>query len=183
MIIRSLQRVSLLCVFFVLLQHQFFIACAWGRGKVPQKNGGKDMSPLSMKRPSAEGSPKKTSKATSKATAADSLSDAAPNIGFTPTSIRPQNSNEFTWPKVNRRTLRNVKLWILLSIIGVEASTELFVRMPQEIVYGSAPPAITDSRGADAMVLIFPGAGGPDVHTDDLRRKIEESDHSKGVSR
>lgn len=100
------------------------------------------------------------------------------------TSIkRTRSVNPWSLPKLKRSDIRNIKLLFLLSLISVETSTELFVRMPQEIIYGSTPMPITSRKGESSVVVIFPGAGGPDIHTETLKNRIISADRAKGVKR
>ncbi|KAJ1391381.1 hypothetical protein B484DRAFT_439604, partial [Ochromonadaceae sp. CCMP2298] len=73
----------------------------------------------------------------------------------------------------------------LLLVLGLEGSTEVFVRFPQQVVYGSTPPPIErlSASAGQGLVLVFPGAGGPDIRTDALVKSIKRSDEKKGVRR
>lgn len=88
-------------------------------------------------------------------------------------------------PKLSRTDRRNIKLLFLLALIGIESSSEIYVRLPQEMVYGRSPDPIpiVGRSDAESMVVIFPGAGGPDYNTDKLLRSISENDRIKGIRR
>jgi hypothetical protein len=57
--------------------------------------------------------------------------------------------------------------------------------LPQQIIYGSTPrPLPIEKRGGKKNVLLlFPGAGGPDANSDRLEAKIKASDIRAGYSR
>lgn len=103
-------------------------------------------------------------------------------IACTPT-IKSPKFNPWSFPILKRSDARNIKLVFLLSVITVETSSEIYVRVPQDIVYGSKPTPITNRNGADSMVIIFPGAGGVDENIEKLKLSIQKSDKSKKVSR
>lgn len=101
--------------------------------------------------------------------------------------------NNIQWPKhlwsgpmLTRTAKRNFKLLFVLGLVGVESVSEIYVRLPQEIIYGSKPTPLEYSSArkvSENMVIIFPGAGGPDTYTDLLRQKISNSDRKAGVRR
>lgn len=86
-------------------------------------------------------------------------------------------------PILKRSDRRNLKLVFLLSLITIETSSEIFVRLPQEIVYGSQPIPIANKIDTESIVLIFPGAGGPDKLTDRLANSIRYNDRKQRVKR
>lgn len=86
-------------------------------------------------------------------------------------------------PMIKRSDWRNLKLLFLMGIISVETASEIYIRAPQEIVYGSSPSPISLSKGQEQLVLIFPGANGPDQYTDKLKNRIIASDREKGLKR
>jgi hypothetical protein len=100
---------------------------------------------------------------------------------------RPKRSYWSTlWsgPRINREARKNIKLLFLLGVVGLETSSEIFVRLPQQLVYGSAPIYAPERKpDQDSVVIIFPGAGGPDENTDSLRNKIKNEDAKSGISR
>lgn len=79
--------------------------------------------------------------------------------------------------------MRNLKLCFLFGVLSLETGSELFVRMPQQWLYGSSPVPIVGREKDQSVVVIFPGAGGPDVHTENLKNKIMLSDRSHRVNR
>lgn len=90
----------------------------------------------------------------------------------------------WTGPNLQRSDRRNFKLIFLLSLISLETSSEIFVRIPPEILYGSAPvPIVSIAKEDTNDVIIFPGAGGPDRYTDQLKQNILASDKKKGIKR
>lgn len=113
--------------------------------------------------------------------ARESVCDLKQPTRFKFNSANKQFSN-FQPPQITRAFKRNFKLLFLFGLISVEASAEIFVRLPQEIVYGSKP-SILPPVVKKNLLLIFPGAGGPDKNTDALRTKIISSDRSKRVDR
>jgi len=104
-----------------------------------------------------------------------------------------KNWNRIRWPneiingpKVHKTKTNNIKLLLLLFFLGFETSTEIYVRIPQEIVYGSRPNLLDKSvinKETENLLIIFPGAGGPDTYTEMLKNKIKESDAIVGVKR
>lgn len=101
-------------------------------------------------------------------------------------SIKSRTVSPWTLPQLSRTDRRNIKLLFLLAVLAIESTSEIYVRLPQEIVYGRRPepiPLVADSEDADSVVLIFPGAGGPDYNTDKLQRSITDDDRIKGIHR
>ena len=95
-------------------------------------------------------------------------------------------SSLWSGPKLTRSAKRNFKLLFVVGLIGIESMSELYVRIPQEVVYGSQPKPLENSlvrRTVDSATIIFPGAGGPDVYTDLLRNRIKEGDDEAGIKR
>jgi len=89
-------------------------------------------------------------------------------------------------PQFSRTDRRNIKLLFLLAVVAIESTSEIYVRLPQEIIYGRRPdpiPFAADSEDAESVVVIFPGAGGPDYNTDKLQRSITDNDRIKGIHR
>ena len=97
---------------------------------------------------------------------------------------RMESMESFAASTPTRKLKRNFKLWILLSLLGLEASVEVYCRLPQQQMYGSVPYALTD-RSADErdVLLIFPGAGGPDQYTDKVLNEVSKGDYKKGIKR
>lgn len=52
---------------------------------------------------------------------------------------------------------------------------ETYVRIPQRILYGSDPPLLP-SFTEEALFLVFPGYGGPDLNTERIEAVVAESD-------
>ena len=106
-----------------------------------------------------------------------------------------------------------VQLFFVLALLAVESSSEIFVRLPQQLVYGSTPQFISTRKAdqdwnrcctksvnfiirifnlilrlqkhysslQDSVVLIFPGAAGPDSSTQLLKDRIQKSDEKNGI--
>jgi len=96
-----------------------------------------------------------------------------------------RNKPLFGGPQLTRETRRNVKLLFVLGLVSFEGATEVYVRLPQQMLYGSSPQALSPGRSAKQknVVLLFPGAGGPDKNSALLQRRIIEADRRKGVNR
>ena len=90
-------------------------------------------------------------------------------------------------PLITRSAKRNFKLLFVLGLLGVETCEELYVRVPQQVLYGSSPRQLSSSEfvaGEDEnLAIIFPGAGGPDTYTASLRNSIIDKDRKAGVKR
>lgn len=101
-------------------------------------------------------------------------------------SIKSRTVSPWSLPQFSRTDRRNIKLIFLLAVLAIESTSEIYVRLPQELIYGRRPepiPIVVDSEDADSVVLIFPGAGGPDYNTDKLQRSITDDDRIKGIHR
>jgi hypothetical protein len=83
-------------------------------------------------------------------------------------------------PRLTRECKRNAKTIFLIILIGLETSTEIFARIPQRVIYGSTPQHL-QNIGKQNVVLIFPGAGGPDQNTESLKKQIEITDKKKSI--
>jgi hypothetical protein len=68
------------------------------------------------------------------------------------------------------------------AVAGSGLAIELYARLPQKVLFGSRPRKLAEFDEAD-IVLIFPGAGGPDKNTGDLAHAIHESDKALGINR
>jgi hypothetical protein len=55
--------------------------------------------------------------------------------------------------------------------------------VPQEVIYGSSPTPLPKREKGKDLVIIFPGAGGPDRYIDSLKTNIEKSDREHRVKR
>ena len=89
-------------------------------------------------------------------------------------------------PRLTRSAKKNFKLLFVIGLIGIESSAEIFVRLPQEVIYSSKPRPLEKSllrQSSDAITIIFPGAGGPDIYTDLLQSKIKTGDAEAGIQR
>ena len=96
----------------------------------------------------------------------------------------PINLKDHHFLQRKRSQLRNIKLGFLLSVVGLEACSEIYARLPQPMLYGSEPQPITSvSKPGSGVVLIFPGAGGPDIRTKQLAERIANSDKEMGLDR
>ena len=85
---------------------------------------------------------------------------------------------------VTRVQKRNFKLLFLIGLLSIEFLEEVYVRLPQNIVYGSFPSVIVDRKKEDdKVVIVFPGAGGVDENTQQLEEAIRKSDRAKGLKR
>ena len=51
---------------------------------------------------------------------------------------------------------------------GIAGLSEIYARLPQNIVYGSTPPLLNENILEKNIFLLFPGAGGTDQNTIDL---------------
>jgi hypothetical protein len=90
----------------------------------------------------------------------------------------------WTGPNLKREDRKNFKLLFVLGLISLEASAEIYIRLPQDLMYGSNPIPIERLSKVDKYdVVIFPGAGGPDQYTDALKNKIADSDKHLGITR
>jgi hypothetical protein len=52
---------------------------------------------------------------------------------------------------------------------------ESYVRVPQKVLFGSTPTPLPDI-GKDAVFLLFPGFGGPDLNTQRIVQEVRKSD-------
>lgn len=88
-------------------------------------------------------------------------------------------------PQISRGSKRDFKLIFLLFLLSIETSSEIYVRLPQQIIYGSSPRSLPLEKidGKRNVLLIFPGAGGPDANSDQLEAQIQASDKKAGYSR
>lgn len=59
---------------------------------------------------------------------------------------------------------------------------EAYSRLPQKLLFGSDPRPLEPFDEKD-VVLIFPGAGGPDENTSNLAQAVIDSDKSCGIQR
>ena len=85
---------------------------------------------------------------------------------------------------ISRAQKRNIKLLFLIGLLSIEFFEELYVRLPQNIIYGSYPSVIVDrKKEEDKIVIVFPGAGGVDENTQQLEEAIRRSDRAKGLKR
>ena len=93
----------------------------------------------------------------------------------------------FSGPCITRQAKRNFKLLFVLGLLSIETFEELYVRMPQQVIYGSTPRQLSTDEflaGEDEnLVIIFPGAGGPDLFTEQLKDSILYEDRKAGVKR
>lgn len=58
-----------------------------------------------------------------------------------------------------------------------------YANIPQKFVHGSNPIPLDGLDMDKDIVLIFPGAGGPDQNTEGLKNAIKESDKANGIDR
>lgn len=80
-------------------------------------------------------------------------------------------------PMLSREARRNVKLLFILGLFTLEGGTEIYVRLPQKLVYGSEPIyASNRERQQEDVVIIFPGLGGLDDHSRHLEDAVVTSD-------
>ena len=89
-------------------------------------------------------------------------------------------------PRITRQEKKKFKLLFVLGLLGIETLEEIYVRVPQQILYGSAPRKLESHEfsGEDEnLAIIFPGAGGPDRFTEELRESILDKDRKAGVRR
>ena len=90
-------------------------------------------------------------------------------------------------PRVTRKEKKKFKLLFLLGLLSIETLEEIYVRVPQQMVYGSSPRELLPNEflaGEDEnLAIIFPGAGGPDRFTDELKGSILDADRKAGVKR
>lgn len=95
------------------------------------------------------------------------------------------STKNLPWGKLNLSPKQSKFLQVtsLVSVLTLGFGPELYARIPQEILYGSSPPPITQRHSAENVLVIFPGAGGPDQNTARLKDKIVASDRKKGVQR
>eukprot|EP01038_Epipyxis_sp_PR26KG_P011277 gene11277-15129_t len=88
----------------------------------------------------------------------------------------------WSFPTLSRPDRRNLKLLFLLGLISIETSSEIFVRIPQAVLYGSTPTPIIRDNLRD-ISIIFPGANGPDMYTDTLATSIRTNDIKNNINR
>ena len=87
-------------------------------------------------------------------------------------------------PKLSRKDSQAIQIIFLLSALTIESSAEIFARLPQQVIYGSSPTVIQKNEiSKDKLVLLFPGAGGPDNNLYSLKDTIIKSDNEKNIQR
>ena len=92
---------------------------------------------------------------------------------------KPKISSMWSMPR-----LKNIKLTFLLGVLSLETSAEIYARLPQQWVYGSTPTFISQNEiSKPNLVLLFPGAGGPDNNLNTLKNNIIYNDKIKHVDR
>lgn len=97
---------------------------------------------------------------------------------------KPKISPLWSGPRIRRKDIKKLKLVILLGILSLETSAEIFARLPQQWIYGSTPKHISKSEiNKPNLVLIFPGAGGPDDNLNSLKNSIITNDNNRKVDR
>ena len=113
------------------------------------------------------------------------ISPKLPSPTNTPENMPPTTKATLPWGKLHLNPKQSKFLQIASSVLvfALGCGPELYARIPQEIVYGSSPPPITTRQGENAVLVIFPGAGGPDQNTARLKDRIIASDQKKGVKR
>ena len=85
---------------------------------------------------------------------------------------------------MSRKDSQAIQVLVLLSALTIESSAEIFARLPQQMIYGSSPTVIQKNEiTKDKLVLLFPGAGGPDSNLYSLRDNIIKSDYEANVQR
>jgi hypothetical protein len=100
-----------------------------------------------------------------------------------PPPTAPTKFSPWSLPRISRTDKRNIKLLFLIGLLSIETSSELFVRIPLPVLYGATPPPIERTAKDKNILLVFPGAGGPDGYTEALKGKIKASDRLKNVDR
>ena len=93
-----------------------------------------------------------------------------------------QRSHASLLPKQLRGIFRGLPLSIPIAIAGTALAVEGYSRVPQKILFGSNPRPLEPFEETD-IVLIFPGAGGPDENTRNLAKAIISSDVACGIKR
>lgn len=81
-----------------------------------------------------------------------------------------------------RSLFRGLPISIPAAVAGSALAIEAYSRLPQKLLFGSTPRLLEEFYEKD-VVLIFPGAGGPDENTSNLAQAVIESDKLCGVKR
>ena len=81
-----------------------------------------------------------------------------------------------------RSLFRGLPISIPAAVAGSAIAIEAYSRLPQKLLFGSTPRPLEQFDDKD-VVLIFPGAGGPDENTSNLAQAVIESDKLRGVKR
>jgi hypothetical protein len=70
-----------------------------------------------------------------------------------------------------------VKLLFVSCLFAIEGGSEIFVRLPQSLVYGSEPTYVSSRRPEEETVsVVFPGFGGPDAHVQHIKDALVRND-------
>ena len=94
--------------------------------------------------------------------------------------LRPGSGSLLT--KQLSSMFKGLPVGIPVAIAGSAFAIELYSRIPQKLLFGSNPRPLEPFKETD-VVLIFPGAGGPDENTSNLAKAIIDSDRSCGIKR
>jgi hypothetical protein len=81
-----------------------------------------------------------------------------------------------------RSLFRGLPISIPAAVAGSAIAIEAYSRLPQKLLFGSTPRPLEQFDDKD-IVIIFPGAGGPDENTSNLAQAVIESDKLCGVKR
>lgn len=81
-----------------------------------------------------------------------------------------------------RSLFQRLPIAVPAAFAGSAIAIEVYSRIPQRLLFGSTPRPLEQFEDKD-VVLIFPGAGGPDENTSNLARAVIESDRLCGVKR
>eukprot|EP01035_Chromulina_nebulosa_P020457 gene20457-26543_t len=91
--------------------------------------------------------------------------------------------NSFPQPKFSSSTPKMLAISGPLAIAGIALAIEGYARIPQKYLFNSLPHPLPNLNYTKDILIIFPGAGGPDEYTDALYNTIIKSDKEKGIDR
>ena len=81
-----------------------------------------------------------------------------------------------------RSVFRGLPIGFPVAVAGSALAVQVYSRIPQKLLFGSNPRPLELFPETD-VVLIFPGAGGPDENTSNLAKAVIESDKVFGIKR
>lgn len=85
-------------------------------------------------------------------------------------------------PKQLPPLLRALSVGIPVAVAGTAIAVEAYSRLPAKFIFGSNPRPVSPFL-EDELLIIFPGAGGPDENTSNLAKAVIDSDRIRGIKR